>query len=131
MDVGDDGVEYARTRMITRLLLFPCCVFCIVFGPTLVHAQSAQEIAKKVFKSTVLLVMEDANGQHHSLGSGFFVGDGEIASNLHVIEGAAGGYARLVGEKVKYDIEGVVAVDPERDLVILKISYMSSPKLLT
>ena len=38
-----------------------------------VHAQSAQEIAKEAFNSTVLLIMQDANGQPLSLGSGFFV----------------------------------------------------------
>jgi S1-C subfamily serine protease len=66
--------------------------------------------------------MEDANGQPLSLGSGFFVRDGEIASNLHVIEGASRGYAKLVGKKAKYNIEGIAAVDPKRDLVVLKVS---------
>lgn len=93
------------------------------------NAQTAQEIAKKAFDSTVLLVMEDANGQPLSLGSGFFVRDGEIASNLHVVEGAARGYAKLVGQKTKYDIESITAVDPERDLVVLKISAAGSPVL--
>lgn len=65
--------------------------------------------------------MEDTNGQPLSLGSGFFIASGEIASNLHVVEGAARGYAKLVGEKTKYEIEGVTAIDPERDLVVLKI----------
>ncbi len=84
--------------------------------------QTAQEIAKTAFGSTVLLVMEDDNGQTLSLGSGFFVRDGEIASNLHVVEGAARGYAKLIGEKTKHDIEGITAVDPNYDLVVLKIS---------
>lgn len=96
--------------------------FLLLFGASSAHAQTAQEIAKNAFGSTVLLVMEDANGQPLSLGSGFFVREGEIASNLHVVEGAARGYAKLVGEKAKYDIEGITAVDVERDLVILKIS---------
>jgi S1-C subfamily serine protease len=100
-----------------------------VFGESSVHAQTAQEIAKKAFGSTVLLVIEDANGQPLSLGSGFFIRDGEIASNLHVVEGAARGYAKLIGEKTKYDIEGITAVDPERDLVILKISARRSQAL--
>lgn len=90
--------------------------------PSIVSAQTAQEIARKAFGSTVLLVMEDANGQPLSLGSGFFVREGEIASNLHVVEGASRGYAKLVGRKTKYDIEGITAIDPERDLVVLKIS---------
>ena len=92
------------------------------FGVGAACAQTAQEIAKKAFGSTVLLVMEDGNGRPLSLGSGFFVRNGEIASNLHVVEGAARGYAKLVGEKTKYDIEGITAVDAERDLVVLKIS---------
>jgi S1-C subfamily serine protease len=90
--------------------------------PSIVSAQTAQEIARKAFGSTVLLVMEDANGQPLSLGSGFFVREGEIASNLHVVEGASRGYAKLVGQKTKYDIEGITAIDPGRDLVVLKIS---------
>jgi len=100
-----------------------------LFGPSSAHAQTAQEIARKAFASTVLLVMEDSNGQPLSLGSGFLVRDGAIASNLHVVEGAARGYAKLVGEKTKYDIEGITAVDPERDLVILKISAARSQSL--
>ena len=76
----------------------------------------------EAFGATVLLVMEDANGQPLSLGSGFFVRDGEIASNLHVVEGAASGYAKIIDKKAKYEIEGITAVDAERDLVILKVS---------
>ena len=61
------------------------------------------------------------NGQPLSLGSGFFVGAGEIASNLHVVEGAARGYAKLVGKKKKHDLKVITAVDLYRDLVVLKI----------
>ena len=76
-----------------------CCAVLVIIGANSANAQSAQVIAKKAFGSTVLLVMEDANGQPLSLGSGFFVGAGEIASNLHVVEGAVRGYAKLVGQK--------------------------------
>jgi S1-C subfamily serine protease len=99
-----------------------CLALLPLFGTSAARAQTAQEIAKKAFGSTVLLVMEDANGQPLSLGSGFFVRDGEIASNLHVVEGAARDYGKLVGQKTKYDIEGITAVDPVWDLVVLKVS---------
>lgn len=102
-----------------RLLIW---VLLLCFGAIPAYAQTAQEIARKAFTSTVLLVMEDANGQPLSLGSGFFVRDGEVASNLHVVEGAARGYAKIVGQKARYDIEGITAIDPERDLVVLRIS---------
>ena len=103
-------------QYFTGLALF---LFC---GITAANAQSPQQIAKKALVSTVLLVMEDANGQPLSLGSGFFIRSGQVATNLHVVKGASRGYAKLVGQKTKYDIEGITAVDAERDLVILKIS---------
>lgn len=52
----------------------------------------------------------DDNGQPLSLGSGFCLGDGKLASNIHVIAGATSGYAKLVGENTKYDIEGIAAL---------------------
>ena len=113
----------------TRWQRLPCGALLALVGATSAHAQTAQEIAKKAFGSTVLLVMQDANGQPLSLGSGFFVRDGEIASNLHVVDGAARGYAKLVGQKTKHDIQGITAVDRERDLVVLKISAAGSPAL--
>ena len=116
-------------RTTTRWQRFLCGALLALVGASSAHAETAQEIAKKAFGSTVLLVMEDANGQPLSLGSGFFVRDGEIASNLHVVEGAARGYAKLVGQKTKHDIEGITAVDPERDLVVLKILVAGSSTL--
>lgn len=104
-------------------------VALMLLGTNVAHSQTAQEIAKSAFGSTVLLVMEDVNGQPLSLGSGFFVRDGEVASNLHVVEGAARGYAKIIGQKAKYDIEGISAVDTERDLVVLKISGARAPAL--
>ena len=110
------------TRTTTKWIGMLSVVALVLFEPSAAMAQTAQEIAKRAFRSTVLLVMEDANGQPLFLGSGFFVGKGEVASNLHVVEGAARGYAKIIGQRAKYDTEGITAVDPERDLVILKIS---------
>ena len=98
------------TRKNTRLIGLLWAAALVLFGTSTVLAQTAQKIAKRAFGSTVLLVMEDANGQTLSLGSGFFVRDDEIASNLHVIEGADRGYAKIIGQKAKYDIEGITAV---------------------
>jgi len=87
-----------------------------------VWAQTPQEIAKNTFPSVVLLVMQDANGQPVSLSSGFFVLDGVVASNYHVVEGASRGYVKVVGQKTKYEIEGIMGIETERDLVLLKIT---------
>ncbi len=111
------------------LLSFMALGLLILCGIPVTSAQTPQQIAKKAFNSTVLLVMEDANGQPIGLGSGFFVRNGQVATNLHVVEGAARGYAKLVGQKTKYDIEGLTAIDAKRDLVILKVSALGVPAL--
>ncbi|MDZ7693609.1 MAG: trypsin-like peptidase domain-containing protein [Balneolaceae bacterium] len=101
----------------TSLILF------IIFAQSVQsNVQTAEQVAKKAFNSTVLLVMEDSNGQPTSLGSGFFVSKGIVATNLHVVEGASRGYARIVGKEYKYNIDGIVGIDSKRDLVLLKIN---------
>ena len=120
-----------KSLRLEQFLCIPLITFLILLlcGIPPANAQTPQQIAKKAFGSTVLLVMEDANGQPISLGSGFFVRNGQIATNLHVVEGAARGYAKLVGQKTKYDIEGITAIDRQRDLVILKVSVFGQQVL--
>ena len=104
------------------LMCFVSAVFLLFCVVPAITAQTPQQIAQKAFRSTVLLVMEDANGQPLSLGSGFFVADGQIATNLHVVEGATRGYAKLVGKETKFNIDGYTAIDEKRDLIILKVT---------
>ncbi len=92
-------------------------------------AQTPQQIAKKALDATVLLVMEDADGGALGMGSGFFVRKGLVATNLHVIEDAAKGYAKRVGQDAKYAIEGITARDDGNDLVIIKVSALDVPAL--
>ena len=105
-----------------------CCVFLLILLSQAGYAKTAKEIAKIAFDSTVVIFMEKANGQV-SQGSGFFVRNDQIATNLHVIEGAVKGYAKLIGQTAKYNIEGIIGVDPTNDLAILKISGKSSRSL--
>ena len=85
------------------------------------NEKSPQEIANEVLPSTVLLEMKDANGQPHSVGSGFFIGEGEIATNFHVVEGTFEGSAKLFGQDKRYEIEGYTVLDVDNDLIVLKI----------
>jgi len=89
----------------------------------------SRDIAKQAFPSVVMLVMKDDNGQPLSLGSGFFVREDIVATNLHVVQGAAGGYAKIVGKRQKYDITGYVAIDRRMDLVLLKINKVKAPAI--
>lgn len=118
-----------RRNFFTAPLALLCCALFLMGLPHTARPQAAQQIAKKAFESTVLLVIEDANGQPVSLGSGFFISEGVIASNLHVVEGASRGYAKIVGQRAKFVIEGTVGIDQKRDLVLLKISAPRTPTL--
>ncbi len=109
--------------------------------PSEARADSAQEIAKKIAPSVVLLVMEDSNGQPLAMGSGFIVpvlggrneyGDKElmqlvVATNLHVIEGASRGYVKIADRKEKFNISGTVATDAARDIVLLAVDHLEAP----
>ena len=81
--------------------------------------------------STVLLVMNDSNNNPISMGSGFFVQPNMIATNYHVIEGAARGTVKLVRRPTKYTIDSVLAIDKDNDLALLKVSEPSDIKPLT
>jgi len=90
---------------------------------------SPEEIAEKAFPSVVLLVMQDKNRQPISLGSGFLVDENIIATNLHILDGASRGYAKLVGQEEKYEVEGALAVDSKRDLALLRTPGIDSKPL--
>jgi len=109
-------------------------IFCVVQVFILVLCsnvigQTASQIAKKSFSSVVMLVLEDSHGQPFSLGSGFFVKHDVVATNLHVVKGAMRGYAKIVDQKTKYDIAGIVGIDEFRDLVLLKLNRARAPAL--
>lgn len=118
-------------KYLNRLvLIFSIIIVSLLLAPSLSQALTARQIAQNAFPSIVLLVMEDANGQPVSLGSGFFLMDDIVATNLHVIEGAASGYVKIVGQKTKYEIAGLVFADYQRDLVLLKITGVKASPLI-
>ena len=108
-------------RSIKSSLILMSLALFVPFGIARANVLTPQEIAKKALDATVLLVMEDANGQVIGFGSGFFVQPNQIATNFHVIEGAANGNAKPVGQDTAYTIEGFTAIDENLDLAILQI----------
>ncbi len=83
-------------------------------------------IAREALKSVVTVETKDALGKSLGLGSGFVVSsDGKVVTNYHVIEGANSAEIRFPDGTV-YLVEGIVASNPERDLVVLKIKTTSN-----
>ncbi|MHC2994931.1 MAG: serine protease [Candidatus Atribacteria bacterium] len=112
------------------VLIFCIVIVTLLLATSLSQALTARQIAQNAFPSIVLLVMEDANGQPVSLGSGFFVLDDVVATNIHVIKSAARGYVKIVGQKTKYEIAGLVFADYRRDLALLKITGVKASPLI-
>jgi S1-C subfamily serine protease len=98
-------------------------------APGMAQLKLPRQIAQEAFESVVLLVMQDSNGQPTSFGSGFVLRDGLVATNNHVIKGAASGYCKLVGRRVTYPIAGIIAQDTAHDLSILAVTGIRAPGL--
>ena len=67
------------------------------------------------------------NAKDFGIGSGFFVRDDLIVTNIHVVAGATSISAKVVGTDTVYTVEGVAAFDEKNDLVILKIAGKGMP----
>jgi hypothetical protein len=77
-------------------------------------------ITREVMNAVVLVVASDSAGNNISQGSGFIVGsDGKVVTNYHVIENASSAIIKL-SNGAFYVIQGVIAADKEKDIVVLK-----------
>ncbi len=104
-------------------------VLLVALAASTAWAQPVRLIARKALPSVVLLVMQDAEGRPISIGTGFFVGDDVLATNLHLLDGASHGYYKHVGYKKKFPIAGIAAKDEKRDLVLLAVPESTGPPL--
>ena len=113
-----DKLSWTFPQVAIVILFLLCTINTAPAQTTLL----AEDIAEKALAATVYLEMKDKNGKTLGIGSGFFVKPNLIATNYHVIEGAAKGTAKLVGKYITYNIEGVTATDKTNDLALLKVT---------
>jgi S1-C subfamily serine protease len=104
-------------------------------------AQTLPEIARTAFPSVVSLVMHFEPSSRSfeggtmirtriAVGSGFFVREDVVATNAHVVKGAVGGHARrVVGDRTPYDVAGILAIDEEHDLALVRVSGLRAQPL--
>lgn len=85
------------------------------------RVRTPQEIAKQAFPGVVMVVLTAPGNDRASQGSGFFVGEGLVVTNFHVIAGMSEGWVRVLGQDRRIAVEGVVAIDRKHDLAVLKV----------
>ncbi len=90
----------------------------------------AKPFIQLALNATVRLAVAVGNREAQTtIGSGFFIDIGYVATNYHVIKGQKQIYAKSVGDQRRYTIEEIVAIDEKHDLAILRISGPNSPIL--
>jgi tetratricopeptide (TPR) repeat protein len=111
----------------------PLWLLLILFATitTSVRAQQTQpslpELIRRVKPSVVSIITYDAKGETKMTGTGFFIRPGQVATNLHVIDGASRVEIRTFDGKGKtYPALGVAGIDEEGDLALLNIEMPES-----
>jgi len=80
------------------------------------------ELVRRVKPSVVSILTYDVKGEPLISGSGFFVRQGEVMTNVHVIKGAHRVEIHtLDGKGRTYPVMGALAIDEEADLALLKV----------
>ncbi|MCH8853283.1 MAG: tetratricopeptide repeat protein [Planctomycetes bacterium] len=88
------------------------------------------ELVARVKPSVVTILTYDADGQPAGQGSGFFIAEDRIVTNLHVIQSANRAEIRLTSGAM-FDIAGVLADDEGHDLALLQVDLTKNGSTLT
>jgi len=84
------------------------------------------ELVRRIKPSAVAVETFDSKGEKLSRGSGFFIESDRIATNRHVLEGAYRAEIHASNGNV-FPVKGVLAVDAEGDIALLKIDAPQQP----
>lgn len=90
------------------------------------HAIELPELAEQTRPSVVHLSVLDASGREIATGSGFFVAQGRIATNEHVVGRAHGVIAKLSDGR-ELPVDGLLDADRDRDVAVLQVSGPDLP----
>ncbi len=115
-----------RLPFIFLILLLPLLVRTQAAGTRMNAGQAAEKtipvIARDAGKAIVLVVASNCSDNQVTQGSGFIISsDGRVATNFHVIRGCSSATVKFADGSF-YQVAGVLATDPTKDIAILKIA---------
>src|SRR5258706_8656268 len=80
------------------------------------------ELVRRVKPAVVAIATFDEKGEALATGSGFFLRQDQVLTNLHVIRGAYRAEIRTLGVKGRvYQVAGVLSFDDDGDLALLSV----------
>ncbi|MBA3514035.1 MAG: serine protease [Pyrinomonadaceae bacterium] len=107
-------------RIFPQLLLIALASFSISEA---FSQETLPELVRRVKPSIVAIATYDAKGDSLATGSGFFIRPGHVVTSLHVIRGARRTDVKTLDGKGRvYQVAGLLAVDEEGDLVLLRVN---------
>jgi len=101
-------------------------LFLLIPHPIEASQDLLPELVRRIKPSAVAIETYDSKGEKLSRGSGFFVEADRIVTNRHVLEGAYRAEVHSSGGAV-FPVKGVLAVDAEGDIALLKIDAPAPP----
>jgi S1-C subfamily serine protease len=105
-------------------------VLCLLLVATSAGAvPELPELAAKAKLSVVHLTVYDRGGRAVGSGSGFFVADGRVVTNHHVVDDASRVVAKTADGR-ELEALGWLAADADKDIAILKMSGDALPEPL-
>jgi S1-C subfamily serine protease len=109
-------------KRITPLLFVVAFVLIGYLSEATPAQESLPELVRRVKPAIVAIVTYDAKGDALTTGSGFFIRPGQVVTNLHVIRGARRTEVKTLDGKGRvYHVAGLLAVDEEGDLAIMRV----------
>lgn len=101
-------------------------LFLLIPHPIEASQDLLPELVRRIKPSAVAIETFDSKGEKLSRGSGFFVETDRIVTNRHVLEGAYRAEVHSSSGAV-FPVKGVLAVDAEGDIALLKIDAPAQP----
>ncbi|HEX5604755.1 MAG TPA: tetratricopeptide repeat protein [Pyrinomonadaceae bacterium] len=101
-------------------------LFLLIPHPIEASQDLLPELVRRIKPSAVAIETFDSKGEKLSRGSGFFVETDRIVTNRHVLEGAYRAEVHSSTGAV-FPVKGVLAVDAEGDIALLKIDAPAQP----
>jgi Tfp pilus assembly protein PilF len=99
---------------------FGLLLLLLIPAPIRASQDLLPELVRRIKPSAVAIETFDSRGEKLTRGSGFFIESDRIVTNRHVIEGAYRAEVHSSTGAV-YPVRGVLAVDAEGDIALLKI----------
>ena len=96
-------------------------------NPDNIDPKTADPAFTKTENSTVHIMKWTGTSNSFSTGSGFFVAEDKIVTNIHVVAEPGPVFAQLTGREEIWAVDGVPASDIENDLAVLKITGKGTP----